>query len=209
MTKFRLRSWLLSISSLALLFTVGCVNEAPTTDLNRTEGSLPAAKLGSSIGGLGPGDVVSISFAGAPELNLRQRIRGDGKLSLPMVGDVVAGGKSLSAFQKELEGLYKSRLQDPSVVVTRDATAAVVYVSGGVNNPTKVPLDRPITVVEAIMEAGGVSAGGNPRHVVVLRTSSGQRKRFVLDIREAMNNPSTSPFYLRPFDVIMVGERKW
>ena len=204
-SRYLVRGGLLGIA----LLLISCVTEPPTTALNQAQGSYPDARVGSTIGGLGPGDVISISFAGAPDMNLRQRIRGDGKVSLPMVGDVVAGGKSLSAFQRELERLYKSRLQDPSVVVTRDATAAVVYVSGGVNNPTKIPLDRPITVMEAVMEAGGFSPAGNPKHVVVLRTVKGKRQRFVLDMRTAMDNSATQPFYLKPFDVIVVSERNW
>ena len=121
-----------------LAFSACGTYESPTTQENLAASQEP----GSSIGGLGPGDVISVTYTGAPELNLRQRIRGDGKVSLPMVGDVKAGGKALAKFQSELVRLYRPHLQDPSVVVARESTAAAVYVSGGVNNPTKIPLDR-------------------------------------------------------------------
>ena len=209
--KSRFREWVLvlfSACAVAMILPSCTSTESPTTELNESEGRLPGSRLGNPIGGLGPGDVIAVNFSGAPELNLRQRIRGDGKVSLPMVGDVVAGGKRLAAFQSELRGRYAKHLKDPSLVVSRESTAAAVYVSGGVNNATKVVLDRPMTALEAIMEAGGFSPAANPRKVVVIRSDGVSRKRFVLDLRSALDQ-ATSPFYLRPFDVVDVSKRVW
>jgi polysaccharide export outer membrane protein len=202
---------LMIVGATVLLALTSCVGtEPPTTAQNMREGALQGGNSASQIGGLGPGDVIAVTYNGAPELNLRQRIRSDGKLSLPLVGDVVAGGKALSKFQSELIAKYRAHLQDPSLVVARESTAAAVYVSGGVNTPTKVSLDRPMTALEAIMEAGGFSPAGNPKTVVVVRNNGQQRKRFVLDLDATLSSGgATSPFYLRPFDVITVKERVW
>lgn len=209
-SKCALKAFFTSVVFFALMGLNSCTTtETPTTALNEREGSIQGTRLGQSIGGLGPGDVIAITFSGAPELNQRQRIRGDGKVSLPKIGDVVAGGKALATFQNELVAKYRQHLQDPSVVVSRESTAAVVYVGGGVVSPAKVQLDRPMTALEAIMEAGGFSPAGNPKSVVVVRNDGANRTRFVLDLRAALNGSSTSPFYLKPFDVISVTKRVW
>lgn len=70
---------------------------------------------------LNPGDVVKISFPVAPELNQTQKIGTDVTLSLPLVGEVHAAGKSPGQLQTELATLYKPQLQDNEVLVTLPA----------------------------------------------------------------------------------------
>ena len=168
----------------------------------------PEARKRAADGDIGPGDVLSVSYAGAPELNNTQKVRADGKVSLPIIGDVSAGGKSLSSFQAGLASMYKKHLQEPKVVVTMVTTAAGVYVSGEVRGPAKVPLDRPLTALEAIMECGGFSPTADPRKVSVVRTVGGAHRRYNLDMTEALSGKAAA-FYLKPYDVIYVGQRVW
>lgn len=183
---------------LSIMMMLGCVEYSNVGDANLPpEGD----KTKLSIGGLAAGDVISVKYPGDPSLDLSQKIRGDGKISLPMVGDVVAGGKELTKFQSELTGLYKSHLQNPTVVVTLEETAASVYVGGRVKNPTKVMLDRPMTALEAIMEAGGFNDFGRPDRVLLVRNEKGVHKSYNLNLAEAIS-AGTAAFYLKPYDVI-------
>src|SRR6476646_3912250 len=109
---------------------------------------------------LASGDVVKLTFSAAPELNQSQKVRADGKLSLPLVGEVDAAGKTVGQLQGELIQLYKSQLKTPEVTVSLEASVTTVVVSGAVNHPTKIAFERPTTVFQAIMEAGGPSAFG-------------------------------------------------
>src|SRR5215203_3522056 len=102
---------------------------------------------------LGPGDVVRVSFTTAPEFNGAQKIRSDGRISLPQIGEIRAGGKTLGHLQTELMSLYSSKLKNTDVVVSLDSAATQVYVSGAVKSPKKLDFDRPTTVLQAIMEA--------------------------------------------------------
>ena len=70
---------------------------------------------------LGPGDVVRITFTAAPDYNQTQKIRADGKISLPQVGEVVAAGKTLAQFESQLKAVYKDQIKNTDVVVTLDS----------------------------------------------------------------------------------------
>jgi polysaccharide export outer membrane protein len=161
-------------------------------------------------GALAPGDEISVSFSGAPEMNTKQKIQANGKVSLPTIGDVSASGRTITSFQSYLTSQYQPHLQDPTVVVALESAAAGVYVSGEVLRPGKVPLDRPITALEAVMEAGGFTKFANPKQVVVVRKEGNRNQRYVLNLNDALSGAAESrPFYLRPFDVIYVRQSAW
>jgi polysaccharide export outer membrane protein len=160
-------------------------------------------------GNLAAGDEISVSFSGAPELNTKQKIQPNGRVSLPTVGDVSAAGSTIDGLQRSLTSLYQSHLQDPTVVVSLESAAAGVYLSGEVLRPGKIPLDRPMTAFEAIMEAGGFSRFANPKQVIVVRTQKGKQQRYVLNMNDTLSGMENSPFYVRPFDVIYVKQSVW
>lgn len=192
---------------LALLFAVaGC--QAPSTgassSLNPLEASIP-----SMPGVLREGDVIQIAFATSTNLNATQRIQLDGQISLQFVNNVAAAGKTPLELARTLEKLYEPHLRGAEpITVTVATSAAAVYVSGAVLRPGKIPLDRPLTVVEAINEAGG------PDHtraklsaVTVLRIENGQRVSRRINLKKALEGSDTTLFYLKPFDTVYVPEK--
>lgn len=152
---------------------------------------------------LSAGDVVSIGFPATAELNQSQKIRLDGKISLPMVGEVSAAGKSPLGLQEELVVKYKEFLQDPKVIVSLINSAAVVYVNGEVLSPGKVVLDRPMTVYEVVMESGGFSQVANAKKVILTRQEGGKLARRELDMKSGTDSAS---IYVKPFDTITVSQ---
>lgn len=177
----------------------------PFAGCQRT-GTLPNPATAFTPGALAAGDVVKLSFIGAPEMNQSQKIRADGKISLPLVGEVVAAGKKLRALQEELSGLYKPQLKNPEVVVTLESSVISVNVTGEVLKPGKIALDRPLTLLEAIMEAGGISPEGSLRNVLVIRNVDGKQYTQYFDLSPAFRGKTTNSFYLRPYDMIVVPE---
>jgi polysaccharide export outer membrane protein len=160
-------------------------------------------------GTLAAGDVLNISFPGAPELNTTQKIQANGKVSLPTIGSVTAQGKSISTLQSQLTGMYQAHLQNPAVLVAVEAAASGVYVTGEVMKPGKVPLDRPMTVVEAIGECGGFTKFANPKQVVVVRNQGGKTQRYALNVADTFSGANDASFYLRPFDTVLVKQSRW
>ena len=153
---------------------------------------------------LASGDVIKLTFPGAPELTQSQKIRTDGKVNLPLVGEVGAAGKTVALLQSELAQLYKSQLKSSTVIVTLESSVTEVVVSGAVSKPTKLSFDRPTTVFQAIMEAGGVNEFGSLRNVHLVRLVNGQQRTQVLDLRPITSGQATKPYYVRDGDVIYV-----
>ena len=153
---------------------------------------------------LASGDVVKLTFSAAPELNQAQKIRVDGKLSLPLVGEVDAAGKTVGQLQGELVQLYKSQLKTPEVTVSLEGSVTTVTVSGAVATPARITFERPTTIFQAIMEAGGPSPYGNLGHVRLVRTVNGVTKSQVFDLHRMLKGEETKPFYVRDGDIIFV-----
>jgi polysaccharide export outer membrane protein len=189
--------------ALALFAFTGCETGAVSDPIPAS------ASSPRPTGALAPGDEISVTFSGAPEMNTKQKIQPNGKVSLPTVGDVSAAGKTITSFQAQLTSLYQPHLQDPTVVVGLENAAAGVYVSGEVRNPGKVPLVRPMTVLEAVMETGGFTKFANPKQVIVVRNENGRTQRYVLNLNNTLSGVDSSTFYLRPFDVIYVKQSAW
>jgi polysaccharide export outer membrane protein len=154
------------------------------------------------------GDVVKISFPGAPNLNATQPVRRDGRIALALVGEVVAAGKTPEALEKELVSLYANQLVMKEVNVTVEASSFPVYVTGVVLRPGKIDSNRPLTALEAIMEAGGFDYNrSNLKEVTVTRTANGRVEHFKLNLKRVLEGKDPEPFYLKPSDIIYVPER--
>jgi polysaccharide export outer membrane protein len=155
------------------------------------------------------GDVIRISFPGAPNLDTTEQVRRDGKITLKLGGEVTALGKTPSELEKELLKLYESQLVVQQVVVAVNFSSFPVFVTGAVLKPGKINADRPISVLEAVMEAGGVDyARANLKGVVVLRqVDGGQVVNFKVNLKDTLKGPRSSPFYLKPSDIVYVPEK--
>ena len=128
---------------------------------------------------------------------------------MPFIGKIKALGKTPQELESWLDVLYEPQLRAKErITVNVAVSTAVVYVTGAVLRPGKVPLDRPMTALDAVVEAGG----GEPSRaklteVVVLRIDKGRRVRFTLNLKRALKGDDHSLFYLEPFDIIYVPEK--
>ena len=184
---------------IATMFSLGCQSAGPYPK----DAMIPSRPVV-----LSPGDVVRLTFAGAPEWNQSQTIRADGKLSLPQIGEVRAAGKLLPQFQSQLEELYAPELTNNDVLVTLENGVMSVYVWGAVNKPGKFSFNRPTTILQVIAEAGGMTMFGSLKKVRLVRLEKGRQRENILDLRSAMKGtirpPVTGPFYVRDGDIISV-----
>ena len=154
------------------------------------------------------GDVVKVSFPGAPSLNTTQQIRRDGRIALPLIGEVNAAGLKPSELERQLLALYSPQLVTKEVTVTVESSSFPVFVTGAVIRPGKILSNRPITALEAIMEAGGVDhAKANLAAVTVTRNEQGHVKSYTLNLKLALEGKQSQPFYLKPCDIVYVPER--
>ncbi len=154
------------------------------------------------------GDVLKVTFPGAPNLNTTQQIRRDGNINLALAGDIRAAGRTPADLEKAILGVYGEQLLSKDVTVTLESTAFSVYVTGCVLRPGKVVSDRPITVLEAILEAGGFDeTRANLKAVRVIRREGEGQKNIVLNLKPVIEGTVATHFYLRPSDIVYVPER--
>ena len=191
----------LSLLACGLVTVSGCkTNANAPSDADLAPYTSPSLREGNNV---------VISFPGSPNLNTTVSIRSDGKIDLPLVGEVVAAGKTPSELEKEILKLYESQLVSKQVSVTVQSAAYAIYVTGSVVKPGKIMAERPLSVLDAIAEAGGFdNVKANMRSVVVIRhEEGGELKRFKLDLKKVLEKGSTESFYLRPSDIVYVPER--
>lgn len=154
------------------------------------------------------GDVIQVAFESETNLNTIARIQLDGSMVLPMIGSVPAAGLTLQALQADLQKRYEKLIKITELTVTLNSTSACVYVSGAVLHPGRIALDRPLTVLEAIMEAGGFDlARAKPSDVTVVRMENGKQRSYRLNMKAALREGNAHPFSLHPFDIVHVPEK--
>ncbi|HWW00403.1 MAG TPA: polysaccharide biosynthesis/export family protein [Candidatus Acidoferrum sp.] len=154
------------------------------------------------------GDTVRISFPGAPTLNTIQQIRRDGRVTLPLIGEFKAAGLTPPDMEKELIKQYGPQLVTKEVTVSVDSSAFPIYVTGAVLRPGKILSDRPLTALQAIMEAGGFDyTKANLKKIRVIRTENGQTEHHVINLKGVLQGEQADQFKLKPADIIYVPER--
>jgi len=151
------------------------------------------------------GDVVNINFQYSTNFNTTQQVGLDGSLNLQAAGQVKATGKTALQLQAELAALYKSEVKDDPVTVKVISPAAAVYVMGSVIHPGRIPMLRPMTVIEAIMEADGFDPSrAKLSEVKVLRVENRRQQVYRLNLQRIFDGKNDAVFYLKPFDVVQV-----
>jgi protein involved in polysaccharide export with SLBB domain len=156
---------------------------------------------------LAPGDQLDIRFFYTPELNDLQLIRADGKITLQLVGDVDAEGKTPSELQQALEKKYTGLIEKPSVaVIARNLNHRNIYVAGSVKTPGLLPMPGHTSALEAIMQAGGFDMKeADTKEVIVIRNEDGERTAYALDLSGSINGEMPNdPFYLHAQDIVYV-----
>ena len=191
-------------SLLSFLFLFAACQTTPTPPMSATdENAAPAPAIT-----LREGDVVRVSFPGAKQLDTAQQIRRDGKIVLPTFGEIQAAGLAPAELEKQIVEKFSSELVTKEVAVTVESSQYPVFVNGAVLRPGKIEATRPITVLEAIMEAGGFdTAKANLKSVKVIRTQGTQVKTYVVDLRPMIEGKPSTPFFVRPSDIIFVPEK--
>ena len=153
---------------------------------------------------LSPGDVLKLSFAEESDLDETQKIRRDGTISLPYLGQVRAAGKRVIDLQHELTSRYGDYLDNPEVLVTLENGLGTVIVSGFANRPGPVAFDRPTTVYQAIMGAGGVSDYGSASNIHLTRIIDGIQRTERINLRPSIHGEPVVPKYVQDGDVIYI-----
>jgi polysaccharide biosynthesis/export protein len=152
---------------------------------------------------LGPGDKLRIEVYKDTQLSQSVQIRPDGKITLPLVGDLVATGRTPIELRDVITTALKEYVNNPSVtVIVVEATAATAYVMGEVNHPGAIALQGDMTVLQALAMAGGLRDFADAKNIRILRKGPAGVQTIRFNYKEASRGEG-SPMYLRPGDTVI------
>ncbi len=153
-----------------------------------------------------PGDKLEVNFASATELNRTTQVGPDGRITLPMVGQVMAAYKSAPQLQSDIQALFTPILRNPLVTVfPGDAASTRVLVGGEVKNPGWVDAMGDMDAMQAVLAAGGFLHSAKTHKVVLIRRGrEGQAMRRVIDVQDMLAGRDRQMVALRRFDIIYV-----
>jgi polysaccharide export outer membrane protein len=153
---------------------------------------------------IGVEDVVQVSIWREPELGVIAPVRPDGRITVPVVGEIEAAGHTAHQLEAEVASRLGSRISSPVVnVVVKEVNASRIFVLGEVAKPGAYPLRGALTIVQALAMAGGMTEFAGKSHIVILRrTAEGKQARLKLDYEDALKGERT--IELVPGDTVVV-----
>lgn len=162
---------------------------------------------------IGPGDTLKVYVFQNDELSTTVPVRPDGKISTPLVEDMVAVGKTPSQLARDIEkslGVYVKSPKVNVVVMIAVSVYSQVKVIGQVKMPQALPYRDGMTVLDAILAVGGLSqfAAGNRAHLV--RTENGRPTEIKIKVESLMNSGDMKQnVLLKPGDVLVIPETRF
>jgi polysaccharide export outer membrane protein len=202
---------LLSTSALAQVGTAGSGKPEPAAPRGTPPRPAPAADTaprGSSAANdyrLVSGDKLRIEVYKDPQLSQSLQIRPDGKITLPLLGDIAASGKTSLELRESIAGSLKEYITNPVVtVIVVETVPQQIHVMGEVNAPGPQALNGPLSILQALAAAGGFKDFAKTKDIQILRkTATGLTTRIRFNYKDAVQAGAT-PLMLEPGDMVIV-----
>jgi len=165
-----------------------------------------ARAYGESEFKLGPDDVVEVFVYKEQELSTTVVVRPDGKISLPLIGELPVSGKTALDLQKEIAQRLTQFIAQPTVTfIVKEVNSAKVTVAGEVKTPGMYKIKDRATVVDAVALAGGFTEYAKRDKVMLIRIeSNGQQHRIQINVDDQIKGRKGDLFYILPYDKIWV-----
>jgi polysaccharide biosynthesis/export protein len=199
-----------SRSLLATVFAVSAALASLATISRAADLPKPSAPVDASQPEyrLGPEDVIEVFVYKEPDLSTTVTVRPDGRVSLPLAGELDATGKTANQLQQEIADHLQRYVSGPVVnVMVKQINSLKVSVLGEVRKPDVYRIKNRVTVLDAIAMAGGFTDLARPNRVVVLRNTPSGQQRIKINVNQVVADSSSHPFYLEPMDTVYVEGR--
>jgi len=154
---------------------------------------------------LGPEDVIEVFVWKEPEATTTATVRSDGRISLPLAGELDATGKTAVELQGEITSRLSQYVNQPVVnVMVKQINSLKISVLGEVRKPDVYKIKNRVTVLDAIAMAGGFTDLARPNRVIVLRNTPTGPQRIKLNVKRLVGDDNKAPFYLQTLDTVYV-----
>ena len=157
---------------------------------------------------LGCGDAIRVTVWRHEEASTDAVIAPDGKISLPLIGEVSAAGLTVDELKNELNKRYREFINEPHVTVTvREINSLKIYVIGEVGRPGELKLNSTTDVLQAISLAGGFTMYANKTNIKIIRKEGDKKIKINFNYNEVVKGKNLAQnIPLKPGDVIVVSE---
>jgi len=172
----------------------------------------PASSLPSAEYRIGPGDSLNIFVWRNPELTVTVPVRPDGRLSIPLVEDVVAIGKTPTALAREYEQRLAKFIKEPLVTIIVEGFVGPipeqVRVIGEAAQPRALPYRADMTVLDAMIAVGGLTRYAAGNDSVIVRTTNGEQITYAVHLSSLIRDGDVmSNVALQPGDILIIPQR--
>lgn len=161
---------------------------------------------------IGVDDTISITVWKNPELSVEVPVRPDGKVSMPLIGDIQAGGLTPEQVASSIEQKLRVYVREPrvAVIVTELVShefLSRVRVTGAVVTPTSMPYRQGMTVLDVVLEAGGITEFASANRTQLYRKVDGKTKVYKIRLKDILSKGKLETnIALQPGDVLTVPE---
>jgi polysaccharide biosynthesis/export protein len=158
---------------------------------------------------IGPGDTVSIVVWRNPDLTMSIPVRPDGKISTPLVEDLLASGKTSTQLARDIEKALARYIQNPVVTVIVNSFVGTysqqVRVIGEATKPQALPFRENMSLLDVMISVGGITDFADGNKASILRTSGGKTQRFGVRVSDLVRGGDLSAdVSMRPGDVLVI-----
>jgi polysaccharide biosynthesis/export protein len=215
MTRIDCRSWTKRLFVVAMCFSISLGLWAQSAPASNGSQATPAASNSDAAAAkphddsftIGNDDVLAINVWKEPDISRSIPVRSDGKISLPLVGEVQATGETPLKLEQEIAARLKSYIAEPEVtVIVQQINSQKFNILGQVTKPGAYPISNSATVLDAIALAGGFRDFAKQKSIYVLRQNGdGTQTRIPFNYKEVVkgHNPAQN-IKLQPRDTIVV-----
>jgi polysaccharide export outer membrane protein len=174
--------------------------------------AVPGVPTPTSDYRIGPGDSLNIFVWRNPEISLSVPVRPDGRISIPLVEDLVAIGKTPTTLARDIEIRLSKYIKDPIVTVIANSFvgpfAQQVRVIGEAVAPKALPYRANMTVLDAMIEVGGLTKYAAGNRATLVRTVNNTQQSYSLHLDSLVNDGNIQDnVELRPGDILIIPQR--
>jgi len=160
---------------------------------------------------IGPGDTLDVFVWGYKDLSVTVPVRPDGKITTRLVEDMIASGKTPTQLARELESQYQTYVKNPTVTVTVNkfigAPSQQIKVVGGGAKPRTVPYVNGMTVLDVMIEVGGLKKFSSGNKAVLVRNVNGGKKQYRLRLHDLLKKGDIGANRaVQPGDILIIPE---
>jgi len=155
---------------------------------------------------IGPNDILNIHVWREEALTRDVTVMADGRIAFPLIGEIMAQGKTVEGIKQIITQKLKKYVSDPNVtVIVRESRSRRIYTIGKLSAPGSFPLVAGMTVLQALSASGGFTEWADTKNILIIRRKGSVEERLQFNYKEFIDGRNVEQnILLQPNDTIVV-----